>query len=136
MLCRPILTDILSIYLLPTYLITCQKTRLIFSTLRRLRVKSQNRSAQEELVPSSPPPCEGLLQTHTHPKQQAVGYSLGLGVPTWSVQSVLKGQAQGRGWCRAFVQTSGAADSRRCSRKRGPGSGWAIPPWECRVFTL
>ena len=136
MLCRPTLTDILSIYLLPTYLITCQKTRLIFSTLRRLRVKSQNRSAQEELVPSSPPPCGGLLQTHTHPKQQAVGDSLGLGVPTWSVQSVLKGQAQGRGWCRAFAQTSQVADSRRCSRKRGPGSGWAIPPWECRVFAL
>lgn len=104
MCCVVLPGQILSIYLLPTYLITFQKTRFIFSILRLLRVKSQNRRVQKELVPSSPPPCGGLLQTRTHPKQQAVGDSLGLGVPTWPVQSVLKGQAQGRGRCRAFGQ--------------------------------
>lgn len=124
------------IYLSTTYLITCQKTRFIFSILRLLRVKSQNRRIQEEPVPSSPSPCGGLLQTCTHPKQQAVGDSPGLGVPMWSVQSVLKGQAQGRGQRRAFGQRllgwriAGGALEREAQALGGPhllGSPDSLP---------
>lgn len=122
------------IYLSTTYLITCQKTRFIFSILRLLRVKSQNRRIQEEPVPSSPSPCGGLANMHI-PKQQAVGDSPGLGVPMWSVQSVLKGQAQGRGQRRAFGQRLLWRD-KAVPRKRGPGSGWATPPWESRFSAL
>lgn len=112
------------IYLSTTYLITCQKTRFIFSILRLLRVKSQNRRIQEEPVPSSPSPCGGLLQTCTHPKQQAVGDSPGLGVPMWSVHLSSKGRPREEATGH-LGRDFWVADSRRCSRKRGPGSGWA-----------